>query len=128
MDDLTALDAFGRSLMQARDDAAASMLTAKVEGGRSTARDPARILEAIPLAQREKHVLEIIDATLGSLLAQLEWDEDIEILCRGRSIRHDSDGLPGELYTDDGWIRRFSRYPSPIDDALERDSAEREQP
>jgi hypothetical protein len=30
------------------------------------------------------------------------------------SLREISDGLCGELYTEDGWIERFSKYPPSI--------------
>lgn len=56
---------------------------------------------------------EIIDTTLHHLLWTLEQEEDINVLVNAEenkcsNIREISDGLAGELYTEDGWISRFS--------------------
>ena len=54
----------------------------------------------------------IVDTTLHHLLWTLE-QEDINVLVKDEenkflNIKEISDGLAGELYTEDGWILRFS--------------------
>jgi hypothetical protein len=60
-----------------------------------------------------KLIPKIVDTTLHHLLWTLEQAEsiDININYEGnyvKSIKNISDGLAGELYTEDGWIHRFS--------------------
>jgi hypothetical protein len=55
----------------------------------------------------------IVDTTLHHLLWTLEQEEDVNLLVKDKenkfiNIREISDGLAGELYTEDGWISRFS--------------------
>ncbi|KOR89233.1 hypothetical protein [Paenibacillus solani] len=55
----------------------------------------------------------IIDTTLHHLLWSLEQEEDINVMIKSNdhvfvNIKEVSDGLAGELYTEDGWISRFS--------------------
>lgn len=56
----------------------------------------------------------IIDTAIHHLLWTLEQEEDINVLIKAEgnkvvNIREVSDGLSGELYTEDGWISRFSK-------------------
>ncbi|WP_245921033.1 epimerase [Melghirimyces profundicolus] len=56
----------------------------------------------------------IVDVTLHHLLWTIEQYEetvDIVVFKEQKAIRLSqiSDGLPGELYTEDGWISRFSQ-------------------
>ncbi|MDF2859636.1 MAG: hypothetical protein K0Q87_5487 [Neobacillus sp.] len=58
-------------------------------------------------------VPKIVDTTLHHLLWTFEQNELIDInVANGDSkqisIKEISDGLAGELYTEDGWISRFS--------------------
>ncbi len=56
----------------------------------------------------------IVDSALHYLLCGLEEEEDIKIVVRHEGQEQDinqvSDGLAGELYTEDGWIHRFSKH------------------
>lgn len=59
---------------------------------------------------------EIVDSVLHNLLAMLEQEEDLEVAIElgdrtVPSLRDASDGLCGELYSDEGWIARFSKEP-----------------
>lgn len=54
---------------------------------------------------------QVVDTTLHYLLWTIEQDESIKVsigLDQGPPLEHISDGLPGELYSEDGWICRFS--------------------
>lgn len=49
-------------------------------------------------------------AFLFSLQESSDLDEGIELRVDGQEIAKISDGLHGEIFTDEGWIKRFSRY------------------
>ena len=50
----------------------------------------------------------IIDYTLNNMLELFEQNEDIQLIMKNQNITSTSDGLAGELYTEDGWIQKFS--------------------
>lgn len=57
-----------------------------------------------------------VDRTLHHLLWTFEQEENLNIAINSEtetveSVRDISDGLAGELYTEDGWIARFSKKP-----------------
>lgn len=43
-----------------------------------------------------------------------ETSDDFLILSNDKNLAEISDGLCGELYTDDGWIGRFSQHKTSI--------------
>jgi hypothetical protein len=58
-------------------------------------------------------VPQIVDTTLHHLLWTVEQERSVDIVTKGEngiahSIRDVSDGLAGELYSEQGWIVRFS--------------------
>lgn len=52
-----------------------------------------------------------IDQCMHNMLFMLEEHEEIEMLYNSQNIAEESDGLSGELYTEDGWIEKYSRKP-----------------
>lgn len=58
---------------------------------------------------------QMIDQVLCSFFAMLgDHSEDITLTAFGKDVYEVSDGLGGELYGDEGWIHRFSEFPSRI--------------
>jgi hypothetical protein len=49
----------------------------------------------------------------------------VRVLVDGQDVAELSDGLHGEIFGDDGWITRFSKYPSEVE--IERSKWAREQ-
>lgn len=47
---------------------------------------------------------------LFKLQEQADFENEIKILVNGTNIIAESDGLHGELFTEDGWNHRFSKY------------------
>ncbi|MDE6209993.1 MAG: hypothetical protein K2M73_10030 [Lachnospiraceae bacterium] len=45
---------------------------------------------------------------LDSFLFMVEQHEDICLLYDNINLNEESDGLSGELYTEDGWIEKYS--------------------
>lgn len=112
------LDKFGELLMRkVRDEAVLSwkmMLDGRMKGEaaekvRSIVRD---------FSENDKQILSqlvpgIVDTVLHHLLWMAEQELDIQLGIKSadgtEDLRDISDGLPGELYSSDGWIARFSR-------------------
>lgn len=114
-----ALDKFGTILMRRVRDAAISdwemIVSGKMRDQRS--QEIYQTLKKFGITEQctiKSLIPEIVDTVLHHFLWMLEDEKDIELAvkCSGRrveSIRKESDGLCGELYTEDGWIARFSK-------------------
>ena len=59
---------------------------------------------------------EIVDFSLDSMLFMFEGHPDLQLVFQGVDLKEVSDGLSGELYTEDGWIQKFSKYDELISD------------
>lgn len=53
-------------------------------------------------------ISKVVDEGLYNILFMLEDHEDLKLSVPETDIKEESDGLPGELYTEDGWIPRYS--------------------
>ena len=53
-------------------------------------------------------VSQTVDNVLDSFLFMVEQHEDIGLLYDNINLNEESDGLSGELYTEDGWIEKYS--------------------
>ena len=67
----------------------------------------------------EKLVLLAVDTTLHYFLWLIEDEPDLDLVMKTpvevKSLRDESDGLSGEIYSIDGWIAQFSKHPSSED-------------
>ena len=59
---------------------------------------------------------EIVDFSLDSMLFMFEGHPDLQLVFQGVDLKEVSDGLSGELYTEDGWIQKFNEYDELISD------------
>lgn len=57
----------------------------------------------------EKIIPQIVDLSIHNMLCMIEENANVDIQVESESISGQSDGLAGELYTEDGWIQRFSK-------------------
>jgi len=119
------LDKFGKTLMsKVRDSAIRNwdmILDGRMKG--DMANNIRQELSTFSDEQRElvyRLIPNIVDTTLHYLLWAIEQEHSIEVIqSLDNNDRADvaeiSDGLPGELYTKEGWIERFStqRYEEP---------------
>jgi hypothetical protein len=62
---------------------------------------------------------------LFALQEQADAGGAIRVLVDGNEVARVSDGLHGEIFGEDGWIARYSRYPSPAQAELSRWAEER---
>ncbi len=51
---------------------------------------------------------DIVDNCLHNFLNMFEEHEEINLLFEGKDLNKLSDGLSGELYTEDGWIQSYT--------------------
>ena len=51
----------------------------------------------------------IVDTELHKFLYLIESSDEIDLLFHQQNIKELSDGLSGELYTEDGWIMKYSQ-------------------
>src|SRR5215216_3144594 len=104
------LDEFGHQVIKrVRDDAI--FFTLREEAFTEAATSE---VGGAPVAERL--VRAAVDTALHYFLWLIESDESLklEVVAEegsGFDVVAASDGLSGELYTEDGWISRFSRYP-----------------
>ena len=67
-------------------------------------------------------VTEMIDKTIFSFLFMFDMNEEFSIVANtGKTVKNlaeVSDGLAGEIYSDEGWIKKYSQYKQ-IDDWIE---------
>lgn len=50
----------------------------------------------------------VVDLSIHNMLCMLEDHSDFSLIKDGKNIAELSDGFSGELYTEDGWISKFS--------------------
>ncbi len=117
-----ALDEFGRRLIgEVRDETISDwqmILSGQMKGDRARRirAQVEHVSEDMSLTI-ERIVPEIVDSVLHHLLRWLEEDSDFKLSgeVAGQilvDLAEESDGLAGELYTDEGWIARFGRTTS----------------
>ena len=72
----------------------------------------------------EKFITEMVDRTIFKFLFLFEMNENFSITSNIDNtvvnLVEVSDGLAGEIFTEDGWIKKFSEYKQ-IDDWMEED-------
>jgi len=114
-----ALDLFGRLLMtKVRDETISDwkmIADGRMKGERAVRLR--QILDHFSDVERQAFlalVPEIVDSVLHHLLWTMEQSNDVRIgvVADNKdvpSLREVSDGLAGELYSDEGWIPRFSK-------------------
>jgi len=63
----------------------------------------------------ENSVINVLMTTLHDFLFQLEENsESIELMVNSKDVLTLSDGLAGELFSDEGWINKNSNYASKL--------------
>jgi ferritin len=110
------LDCFGEFLMKRVRDMSISHWE-KIISGKLKSADGQMMHKKIVESFSDIEILEevvkkVVDTTLHNLLWGLEEDDIVDVIVERddhkESIKVISDGLAGELYTEDGWIARFS--------------------
>ena len=115
------LDEFGKILIKEVRDNVVNAMNERIDGERKgiTAQ---LIQKKIAILNNEQIEIlkwlipEIVDFSLDSMLFMFEGHPDLQLVFQGVDLKEVSDGLSGELYTEDGWIQKFSEYDELISD------------
>jgi hypothetical protein len=107
------LNGFGELLMKDVRDISIRTMD-KIIDGRMKGEIAKKIQEELETIDEKEEILKkivpyIVDRTLDNLLFCLEQNSEIELLYEEENIVQLSDGISGELYSDDGWIARYSK-------------------
>jgi hypothetical protein len=113
-----ALNKFGQLLMRrVRDEAVTDwkmMIDGRMKG--ASAEKVRQLLGSLSEADKRliSHLIPgVVDTVLHHLLWTVEQETDLYVGVETddgiENLRDISDGLPGELYSDEGWIARFSK-------------------
>ena len=117
-----ALDEAGRFLMSNLRDPGIDFIDGLVAGRWKAPALQALQAEVVGLSDANKRLLRRafvagIDGAIHDLLFKLteraDYEADIQLVVDGRDVVPLSDGLQGELFGDEGWRARFSRYGEP---------------
>lgn len=115
------LDEFGKLLIQELRDTSIDEMN-NIINGRSKAPVNIELFKKLEnfssdqISILNEFVVKAIDKELHNTLFMIEnYAEKLSLVYRdeneaGISLTEISDGLSGELYTEDGWIERFSKY------------------
>ena len=107
------LDEFGKTLMSDVRDRTILVFDKRIQG---LMKDEAslRLYERISsLDNNQKKLIEdiipmVVDLSIHNMLCMLEDHSDFSLIKDSKNIAELSDGLSGELYTEDGWISKYS--------------------
>ena len=107
------VELFGKILIsEVRDETISSldmMISGKMQGVTAKAiREKLVSFDKEQLEVLEWLLPKVVDLNLHNMLFMLEEHDNITVVVDNEDIKSTSDGLAGELYTEDGWISKFS--------------------
>lgn len=110
---MNVLDEFGRIFITETRDISIRNMDKMIDG--TMKGDGTKVIQdkIINFTDEQKEILKFIvsqtvDNVLDSFLFMVEQHEDIGLLYDNINLNEESDGLSGELYTEDGWIEKYS--------------------
>ena len=111
---MSELDYFGKRLIEEVRDRVIRGMKLRMQGQMKDI-DSKKLEENISVLNEngrqiiENIIQQTVDLALHNILCLIDEDKYINITVNGKSISDVSDGLSGELYTEDGWIQRYSK-------------------
>ena len=118
------LDKFGGFFVKNLRDRMLHELESLLRGGSKASTKQKLQSQLSGFTDEQKQVLcdaveDLITTGMHDLLFAIQEQADaggaIKVLVDGQEVAQLSDGLHGEIFGDDGWIVRFSKYPSPAE-------------
>jgi len=113
------LDLFGKLLIEkVRDESIEQWqltLSGKMGGERSRFlyKELSKSFDEIQINLLEEIISQVVDTTIHNMLWTIEQESELKLLINTNQGHVDlveaSDGLTGELYSEDGWILKFSK-------------------
>lgn len=108
------LDLFGEIFINEVRDRTISLFDDRVKGNMKG--EPSQQLykdvQTLNESQREimyRIIEQVTDLSIHNMLCMFEDHEELKLLLNEENLVEESDGLAGELYTEDGWIKRYSK-------------------
>lgn len=113
----TNLDLFGKILISEVRDRTIRVFDKRINGlmKDEASQQLSKEFQDFNVFQREfvyKIVSQITDLSVHNMLCMFEEHNEVELVLNGEKLTEESDGLSGELYTEDGWIKRYSNQRS----------------
>ena len=113
MNEMEILDHFGEILMKEVRDWAIRQCDKHVSNLNGTQSVRRLLGENRKLNENERELLhavipDVVDTAIHNMLFMLEQHPEFELIVEGENLDEISDGLAGELYTEEGWFMRFS--------------------
>lgn len=121
MSEYELLDKFGKYLVQSGKDDTLFNLDSIIEGRLKSANGKKMHQELQSFDEKQIEVLRkmgtlLTDMSLHNVLSMIESSDEIDVIVNEDgnkiSVKDVSDGLAGELYSEDGWLLKYSKYPS----------------
>ncbi len=126
-EDRATLDKFGRFIMENLRDPALERYDGLARGHQK-APSLAQLqadLQSLSEEQRaivRRCVVSAVDSAIHDFLFKLQevadFEDDIQVLVDGKNVVRLSDGIHGELFGEDGWQARYSKFGKPNEDTV----------
>ena len=108
------LDLFGEIFINEVRDRTISLFDDRVKGNMKgeSSQQLYKDVQTLNESQREtmyRIIEQVTDLSIHTMLCMFEDHEELKLLLNEENLVEESDGLAGELYTEDGWIKRYSK-------------------
>ena len=108
------LDLFGEIFINEVRDRTISLFDDRVKGNMKgeSSQQLYKDVQTLNESQREimyRIIEQVTDLSIHNMLCMFEDHEELKLLLNEENLVEESDGLAGELYTEDGWIKRYSK-------------------
>lgn len=107
------LEKFGKIFIEETRDISIRNMNKRIDGTMKGEESQIIYKKIAGFTDEQKEILkfvvsETVDNVLDSFLFMVEQHENISLLYNDTNLNEESDGLSGELYTEDGWIEKYS--------------------
>ncbi len=115
------LDKFGRLIVDKLKDKQIDWFKGLIQGKWSSQESKELHAKLSKLTQEEKQVVadvleKVLENSMHDFLFAIQESNDLDsglkVFMDGENVAELSDGLHGEIFTEEGWIERFSRHKS----------------
>ena len=108
------LEFFGEIFISEVRDRTIRIFDKRIEGlmNDKASQDLHKEIQSLNSSQQEivnTIVYQVTDLCIHNILSMFEEHEELKLLFGNDNLIDMSDGLAGELYTDDGWIKKYSK-------------------
>ncbi|MGS2727544.1 hypothetical protein ACU8DI_13115 [Psychroserpens sp. BH13MA-6] len=115
------LEKFGKLIVEKLRDKQIDWFKGLIQGKLTSTESKELHAELTKLTQEEKQVVadvleKVLEKSMHDFLFAIQESNDLDsglkVFMDGENVAELSDGLHGEIFTEDGWVQRFSRHKS----------------